>query len=442
MKIAKRLLEPIDAAWLAAFRVLYGLALAISMERFLAHGWVEELLVRPRFKFHYAGFAWVPVLPSGPMHALFWILMGLALAVAAGAAFRVTAPLFAAGLTYIQLVDVSTYLNHYYLAALLAWLLAASPANRMWSVDAWLRKRAREDVARAWLWVFRVQIGLVYVYAGLAKLQPDWLLHGQPLRIWLGARTDLPILGRIFAWGGVPLMMSWAGFLFDLTIVGWLSWRRTRPYAYAVLLTFHTLTRLLFDIGMFPIIMSIAALVFFSPSWPRRFVRRPASPPISIAPARWHRYALAFGALYCAAQLLLPLRSRLYGGDVLWHEQGMRFSWRVMVRAKGGAVTFLVKDKTTGAITHVSPRRYLAPFQENEMVGQPDLVLQLAHAIRDDHGGDVEVYADAIASLDGRRAQRFIDPNVDLARVDDTLAPAAWILPAPTDPPPHTRPVL
>jgi len=442
----KRLLAPIDAAWLAAFRVLYGLALAVSMERFLAHGWVEELLVRPRFKFHYAGFAWVPVLPSGPMHVLFWLLGGLALAVAAGFAFRVTAPLFALGLSYIQLVDVSTYLNHYYLAALLAWILAASPAHRMWSVDAWLAKKPpREHVAHAWLWLFRVQIGIVYVFAALAKAQPDWLLHGQPLRIWLGARTDLPILGRLFVLDATPIAMSWAGFLFDLTIVFWLSWRRTRAYAYVVLLSFHFLTRVLFDIGMFPIIMSIAALVFFDPSWPRRFVRRPAVAPAAAGPVmatRFHRFALAFGALYCVVQLVVPLRSRFYAGDVLWHEQGMRFSWRVMVRAKGGATTFIVKDKATGAITHVSPRRYLAPFQENEMVGQPDLVLQLAHAIRDDHGGNVEVYADAIASLDGRRAQPLIDPRVDLASVDDTIAPAAWILPGPTDPPPHTRPVL
>lgn len=441
-------LTPVDAAWLAALRVLFGLALAVSMERFLAHGWVEELLVRPRFKFHYPGFGWVPALPSGPMHALFWILGGLALAIAAGAAFRVTAPLFAAGLTYVQLIDVSTYLNHYYLAALLAWLLAFSPANRMWSVDAWIaQRRARppaEHLARAWLWLFRVQIGLVYVFAALAKAQPDWLVHAQPLRIWLGARTDLPLIGPLFALDGVPLMMSWAGFLFDLTIVFWLSWRRSRPFAYAVLLSFHVLTRLLFDIGMFPIIMSIAALVFFDPAWPRRFVRRLPSPtlpsPVLASPA--HRVALAFGALYCLVQLAVPLRSRLYSGDVLWHEQGMRFSWRVMVRAKGGATTFIVRDKTTGAITHVSPRRYLAPFQENEMVGQPDLVLQLAHAIRDDHGGNVEVYADALSSLDGRRAQPIIDPRVDLGAIDDGALPAAWIMPGPTDPPPHTRPVL
>ena len=47
----------------------------------------------------------------------------------------------------------------------------------------------------------------------------------------------------------------------DTTIVLWLSWRRTRPFAYAVLLVFHFFTHVFFDIGLFPLIMSGAATV-------------------------------------------------------------------------------------------------------------------------------------------------------------------------------------
>lgn len=451
--LERKLLAPVDAAWLAAYRILFGLALAVSMERFLAYGWVDDLLVSPGFRFHYWGFGWVEPLSRSSMILLFWTLAALALAMAAGLAFRVTAPLFALGLTYVQLLDVSTYLNHYYLAALVASLLAISPADRAWSVDAWIARRLGRappspHVARAWLVLFRVQIGVVYFGAALAKLQPDWLLAGQPLGIWLGARTDLPVLGPLFTLPGVPLAMSWAGFLFDATIVVWLSWKRTRPYAYAVVLGFHALTRALFDIGMFPVIMSISALVFFSPAWPRAIVRaRPAveagTRPLPRVAAR---AALAIGALYCALQLALPLRCHLYGGDVLWHEQGMRFSWRVMVRAKGGATTFLVRSKASGRELHVSPSRYLTPFQENEMSGQPDLVLQLARRIADDFRargfGEVEVRADSKVSLNGRPPATMIDPAVDLASVEDGLARASFVLPAPTSAPPPTRPVL
>jgi hypothetical protein len=463
--LADALLRPVDIAWLAAYRVLFGLAMAVSMQRFLAYGWVEQLLVAPRFRFHYWGFAWVTPLSGGSMRLLFWGLAVLGLAVAAGFAFRVTAPLLAAGLTYVQLIDVSTYLNHYYLAGLLAWLFAASPASRAWSVDAWLRERRgasrpEPTVAKGWLVLFQVQVGVVYLCAGLAKAQSDWLLHGQPLGIWLGASTSLPILGKLFTLDGVPLLMSWFGFLFDTTIVGWLAWRRTRPWAYAVVVVFHVMTRLLFDIGMFPIIMTISALVFFSPSWPRALFRRlvrfrsaePAEPAPSM-PARserpaplLHRAALVLGALYCVGQIVMPLRCHLYGGNVLWHEQGMRFSWRVMVRAKGGAITFIVRPKHGERVFHVSPREYLNPFQENEMAGQPDLVLQLAHHIREDFErrgyGAVEVHAESTVSLNGRRGAMLVDPAVDLTTVHDGIGPASWLLPAPREAPPHTRPVL
>ncbi len=455
------LLRPVDIAWLAGYRILFGLAMAVSMQRFIAYGWIDTLLVGPRFRFHYWGFGWVEPLSRGGMYTLFWVLAGLALAMAAGLAFRVTSVLFAIGLAYIQLIDVSTYLNHYYLAGLLACLFAISPANRAWSVDAWIRARASRtprapSVAAAWLVLFRVQIGLVYFFAALAKAQGDWLLHGQPLGIWLGASTSIPLLGRLFTLPGVPIAMSWFGFLFDLTIVFWLSYRRTRPWAYAVVIVFHVMTRMLFDIGMFPIIMSMSALVFFSASWPRAIVQRfqrsgetagksdrDVSQPRA---SRLVRAALALGGVYCAVQLLAPLRCHLYGGNVLWHEQGMRFSWRVMVRAKGGATTFLVRQKDGGRVFHVSPRQYLTAFQENEMASQPDLVLQLAHHIARDFAerdfGDVEVRAESKVSLNGRPGAFLVDPTVDLAKVEDGLLPATWLLPGPNEPPPLTRPVL
>jgi vitamin K-dependent gamma-carboxylase len=473
-RLVTRLLEPVDCAWLAAFRVLFGLALAYSLERFLANGWVDRFFVKPAFHFKYWGFEWVEPLSGAGMHALFVVLVGLALAVAAGLLFRLSAFLFALGFSYVQLIDVSTYLNHYYLAALLAFLLAFSPAARAYSADAWLLRRfgwkaARGQpaagvpgVARAWLWLFRFQVGVVYVFAGLAKAQSDWLVHAQPLRIWLGAVTEMPLLGPFVTLPFAPLLFAWCGFLFDTTIVAFLLWHRTRPFAYLVVIVFHLLTRLLFPIGMFPAIMMLSALVFFAPGWPRtlaahvtRLLGRAGSTPVilPVEPARalasrgpWPRVALALGAAYCLVHLLLPLRSLAYGGNVLWHEQGMRFSWRVMLRAKGGSTTFLVKSPASGRRFFVNPREYLTRMQENEMSSQPDLIVQLARHIRDDFAarglGPVEVYAESRVSLNGRRSVPFLDPRVDLAHYSDGLALTNLVLPPPAEAPPHTRPVL
>lgn len=474
-RVCQRLLEPIDIAWLVAFRVLWGSLMAWSLWRFQANGWVDTLFVEPRFQFKYWGFAWVEPLPGPALHALFQALTGLGLCVAAGLTFRLTAPLLALGFSYVQLIDVTNYLNHYYLAVLVCWLLALSPAARSGSVDAWLGRRMRgrgraappQTVAAAWHVLLRVQVGVVYLYAGLAKAQSDWLLHGQPLRIWLGDDTKLPVIGQLFLIDEVPLLMSWAGFLFDTTIVGWLLWPRTRPYAYALVILFHSLTQALFNIGMFPSIMVCSALVFFSPSWPRRVLaalgrvprgvlpRRAlwAPPPADLAPTSAatrvgaaHKLALGALAAYCLVQLLLPLRHLAYQGNVLWHEQGMRFSWRVMVRVKGGGTTFVVTQRESGRVWHIHPREYLTPRQEAEMSSQPDLIVQLAQHIERDMEarglGPVEVRAESHVTLNGRRSARLIDDSVDLARVRDGLAPSAWVLPAPASAPPHTRPVL
>lgn len=467
--------RPVDGGFLGALRILFGVAMCVSMVRFIAYGWVERFFVQPRLHFKYWGLSWVEPLSASGMQTLFAALVVLSACMTIGLAYRLCAGLFTLGLIYFQLIDVSTYLNHYYLAALLSLLLTVSPAGRIWSVDAWVWRRIRrerrtrtsEQVATFWLWLFRFQIGLVYLSAGLAKLNSDWLLHAQPLRIWLSANTHLPVLGPLFTVEGVPLAMSWAGFLFDTTIVGFLSWKKSRPFAYVVVLVFHTLTRVLFPIGMFPIIMTLAALVFFEPDWPRRTLSWVGRLPALGAIGRWaalpsaivadvnsqwraspalRRGGFAVAAVYCALQCALPLRGLAYGGNVMWHEQGMRFSWRVMLRAKGGSASFIVRERGSDRRVIVEPRRYLTDLQEAEMVSQPDLILQLARVIQRDYEArgwmDVEVRVDTRVSLNGRRSMALIDPRRDLTQLSDGLSRFEWITQAPSEAPRHTRPVL
>lgn len=464
-RLVARLHAPVDVASLAAFRILFGLMMCAGIVRFLAKGWVEPLFVEPTFFFKYAGFSWLEPLPGTGMYLLYALLAVLALCVALGWHYRIAIALFTAGFAYAELLDVTNYLNHYYLIVLLGVLLAFLPAERAWSLDA------RRDPSRAGgtvpTWMLRLlqfQVAVVYVHAGWAKFNPDWLLHAQPLNIWMTARVGTPVIGPMLDLWWVALAMSWAGFFFDTTIVGWLLWKRTRPFAFAVVLVFHFFTHVFFNIGMFPVIMPIAATLFFAPDWPRRFLARaqaaagtflpglasrlgeaaavqPSAAAAPEAPRTGRRRAamLALVGAYCAFQALFPLRSFLYGGNVLWHEQGMRWSWKVKLREKNGAVTFHVRDPQSGRRWQVSPDEYLNPRQTRQMSRQPDLIVQLAHhiaALFEQRGfSSVEVRAEAWVSLNGRRPALMLDPEVDLARITPSVARADWILPAPTDPP-------
>src|SRR5690606_36515511 len=129
--------------------------------------------------------------------------------------------------------------------------------------------------------------------------------------------------------------------------------------------------------------------IFFDPDWPRwlwaRMRRRALTPverPAGAPPAPLGIAGLAALSLWVLVHVAMPLRTHLYGGDVLWHDQGMRWSWRVMVREKNGSVTYRVRltDEQHGTReVRVTPSSYLNRYQEQEFAGQPDLVLQLAH---------------------------------------------------------------
>jgi vitamin K-dependent gamma-carboxylase len=441
-------LLPVDIASLAAFRVLFGVVMFVGILRLLVSGWIEVMYVEPRWFFTYPGFSWVQAWPAWGMYMHYAVLAALALAIALGAFHRVVTVLFVVGFAYAQLIDVTNYLNHHYLVVLLGALLAILPANAAWSIDARRRAGVRRETIPAWmLWLVRFQVGVVYVFAGLAKAKLDWLGYGQPLNLWLAARTGTPLLGPLFERPWVALAMAWAGFGFDTTIVAWLSWRRTRLAAYGALIVFHGVTGYLFNIGVFPFIMTTSALIFSSPSWPRRLCGR-RSPPrptqavaARLAPPR--RAVIAVIALHVALQVALPLRHLVYPGDVLWNEDGMRFAWHVLVREKHGKVRF-VAVFADGKRLEIPARDYLTPRQDRELGGQPDLILQLAHAIGDDleargHRG-FRIYAITAVSLNGRAPAPLIDPTVDLLRVRD-VGPRSWVLPAPSEPPSMVRPV-
>jgi len=441
LRRARRALErPVDPAGLAVFRLLFGLTMALATLRFVLYGWVDELLVAPPYHFTYLGFDWVKPLSHGAMLAVF-ALMGLAaLSLAVGFFTRVSAALFGALFTYAELIDKATYLNHYYFASLVALLLVFLPSGATWSVDAWRRKRGGEatspSVPAVAYALLRVQAGVVYVYAGLAKLDADWLLRAEPLRTWLRARVESPLFTALASEAWVAYAMSWAGAAFDLAVVPLLLFRKTRPYALAAAVLFHFTIWLLFPIGVFSFVMLAAVTVFFAPAWPRRFVGRavrlaPFTPSDGFAKPR--SWALALAGVYVAVQLLVPLRFALYPGPVNWTEEGFRFAWRVMLVEKAGHVEFDVTSASPPAKFHVFPRHELTPLQLRQMATQPDMIADFARHLRERyeaHGHrDVRVFADAWVSFNGRRSQRFVDPNVDLASVPRSFAPKRWILP-------------
>ncbi len=433
--------RPVPADSAAAFRILFGLLMFVGALRFLAYGWVQKLYVEPKFFFTYDGFSWVRPWPSFWMEAHFVVLAVLALFIAAGFYYRLSAFLFFLGFTYIELIDKSNYLNHYYFVSIVSALLVLMPLHACYSLDAWRDRRIFGGKIPAWcLYALRLQIGFVYFFAGLAKINAEWLLKAQPLKIWLAANAELPLIGFFLAWPATAFLMSWAGMLFDLTVPAFLIWKKSRSYAYAAVVVFHVFTWILFRIGMFPWIMIAATTVFFSPDWPTKILSRfglrffkPSLEASLMFRTRWQTPIFILLALHFAVQTALPLRYLLYPSNVFWSEEAYRFSWRVMLMEKSGSVEYRVSDESSGKTWTVSASDYLKPYQEKQMTTQPDMILALAKRIAKDFGQkgypDVSVKAVSFVSWNGRPDRPFVDPNVDLVKINDLFGvPRSWIM--------------
>lgn len=452
-RLGRWLQEPAGAAPLVVFRIGFGLLMSCAALRFLSKGWVRTQFIEPTLHFRYFLFEWIPKLPGEWLYLVFGVQIASAVMIALGWRYRVATIAFFLSFSYVELLDQATYLNHYYFISLVAFLLIFLPLGRWGSRDGRARRLGSAPPPRWIALVLKTQIAIVYFFAGVAKLNPDWLLRAEPLGIWLSARSGLPLVGAFFDQPWFAYLASWGGAVFDLAIPALLLWRASRPWAYLAVVGFHLTTAVLFPIGVFPWVMIASTLIFFDEEDYRRLGRRLATtrsrlvrgrpratrqggeePPQPAIHARLPiglGRGLVLGAFF-AFQVLLPLRHWAYPGDVLWTEEGFRFSWRVMLVEKTGAAFFRVTDPETNRSWEAFPGDYLTPQQERQLAFQPDMILDFAHHLRDtlqEEGvRNPEIRARVYVSLNGERSRLLIDPTVDLAKAPRSLAPKGWVL--------------
>jgi vitamin K-dependent gamma-carboxylase len=439
-KVEHQAFAPVDIASLVFFRIAFGLLMAWDVSRYFTLHRIAPYWLEPQFLFKYYGFSWVHPWPGNGLYVHLVVLGLLALAIAAGFFYRVSTVLFFLGYTYIFLLDEAQWLNHTYLFCLFGFLLIFVPANRAFSIDVWRNVQLRSATTPQWtLWLLRAQMAFVYFFAGVAKISSDWI-HGEPMRVWLYPNRTMPMIGRFFEKDWFVYSLSYAALLFDLCIVPFLFWRRTRAAAFCLALIFHVLNMQLFPpIGLFPWVAIAGTTIFLSSSWPRCILssfRRRTPPPSRVAattplPTK-RRVVLLLVTLYIAIQIFLPLRHFLSRGGVEWIHAEHRFSWRMMLLRQAVRSYFYVTDPNSGRTFAVTPKAYLKGWQVEKMGWRPDMVLQFAHYLAKvmPRSGPqpLRVEARVLVSINGRKPQLIIDPTVDLASERRTLGRPRWLL--------------
>ena len=441
-KIQNYLKKNTHTAPLAVFRIGFGLMMLVSIIRFWSYGWIEKLYLKPDFHFSYYGFEWVK--PIGDWTYLLFLICGLsAFFVALGYKYRLAIITFFLSFTYIELMDKTTYLNHYYFISILSFLMCFLPANAYFSVDAYQRKLQFDRIPKWCIDSIKLLLGIVYFYAGLAKMNSDWLIRAMPLKIWLPSKYDLPFIGEnLMQQEWFHYAMSWSGMIYDLSIPFLLLYRKTRVIAFLLVVFFHIFTRVLFPIGMFPYIMIIGSLIFFEKDvhlriigFFKRVIRflRPTKVSVEnkVHPMRYQSIILPVIGLFFIVQLLFPFRYLLYPGELFWREEGYRFSWRVMLMEKRGYANFKVVNQKTDEFFYVDNDDFLTSFQQKQMSFQPDFILEYAHFLADHFKaqGHQDLYVESYVALNGRRSRPYVDPNINLLTQKRSFEPKTWILP-------------
>ena len=434
-----------STATLAFFRLAFGLMMLLSLIRFAAHGWIDKFYIQPSFHFSYFGFDWVK--PIGQYTYLLYIVAGIAaFFVAIGFKYRLSIITFFLTFTYIELMDMTYYLNHYYFITIVSFVLIFLPANAYFSIDVYKNKGlAFAEVPRWNIDILRLLLAIVYIYAGIAKINSDWLLEAMPLRIWLPSNADLPLIGPFLKETWVAYAFSWVGMIYDLLIVFLLLYKPTRWFAFFLVVIFHVLTRILFPIGVFPYVMIVSSLIFFEADFHKKVLFY-ISGLLKISTDVWengkvkvaqyskaYNIKLAILSAFLIFQLVFPFRYLLYPEELFWTEEGFRFSWRVMLMEKAGYAEFKVTDATTKKSIHVDNSEFLTRFQEKQMSFQPDFILQYAHHLHEHYkklGIDNPIVTvESYVALNGRLSRTYIDPNINLSEQYDTFHHKNWILP-------------
>jgi hypothetical protein len=433
---------PIDASGLALFRIVFGGALVAFVTKVFTQDLIALIYAPADVRFTYWAFGWVWQGNETSATAMFVIYGLAAFTFMIGFHARVAAAILFMCASWDFLQDQSNYLNHLYLVCLLAFLSVFLPLDSALSVDAWRKGRGvwGQRVPCWTQWALRAQIGAVYFFGGVAKLKPDWL-QGEPLRDWVVNAFNKGRVPELFLNEFIVMGMSWGGLLYDLLVVPFLIWRKTRLFAVAATLVFHITNSQMFSIGIFPWLMLLSTPIFFEPDFMRRAVQRvfqrgEASPPQSQTPIlAWapSSFAVALLVAHFFIQAALPLRHFFYPSEVIWSEEGLKYAWHMRLRQKSGKALFYVEDVKTG-------RRH-GPYSPDElqhrkrfyMACKPEMLLVYAHHLGQkalmEYPEGVRVFAEVQCRLNHHPKQPMIDPTRDLMQVRDGIAPADWILP-------------
>ncbi|HXH19896.1 MAG TPA: HTTM domain-containing protein, partial [Chitinophagales bacterium] len=213
--IKQTLFKPLDASGLSVFRIFFGIVMLWETARYFQNDWIKGL-INLDYHFTYSWFRWVKPVKEEWMVFLFGILAAAAILVTFGLLYEIAAAIIFFIFLYVFLIE-PFFVNHFYLIVLLSFLLIFISSNKQYSLDRLIWRKNGDAIIPAWqLFLLQFQVGVVYFYGGIAKINYDWLVYSEPMKHLLAERTDYPLLGSLFKNPWAAYFISWSGLILDL----------------------------------------------------------------------------------------------------------------------------------------------------------------------------------------------------------------------------------
>lgn len=456
--------RPMDPASLGVTRILFGflMVLDIPQERGLGHADIrfgEDVCFFPFFNFLQPP----PLQWTFVMYGIMW--MG-AFGLMIGFLYRLSCLLFLIPYWYLFLLDKTVWNNHSYLYGLISILFFLCDAHRYCSVDGLWRKKIRNSHVPLWNYtLFRFQVFLVYFYAGLKKIDFDWMFGYSMTN--LSKKWVFDPFRLILTDDQIDLyLVHLSGLTLDLTAGFLLFFDKTRPLAFFFVGSFHFMNSQMFSIGMFSYTMLATLLIFCYADWPRSLFCKlpqwvkvvsplgevaqtstcciynkedikpedkkknkekdtctpsPKTPP-PISPGYNHQLCTLVVMFYIIIQLFLPYSHGLTKGYNNWTNGLYGYSWDMMVHrwnTQHVRITYVKKD--TGEVGYLAPDAF-SNERHSRWSSHGDMVKQygtcLAEKLKKYELDNIELYFDVWKSLNHRFQQRMFDPRVNILEAE------------------------
>ena len=430
----KWLFQRVDNSSLIVFRICFGFLITLEAWGAIFTGWIRRTLIEPQFTFNFIGFDFLQPLPGNGMYFYYGLMGLLGVFVMIGYKYKWSISGYTLMWTCVYLMQKSSYNNHYYLLILILIFMLIVPANTYASVDVKLNPKLKQISMPRWVVLFIVfQLWIVYTYASVAKLYPDWLSGEVPAMLMKG-KKDYWLVGEILQQKWTHYVILYFGILFDLLIVPLLLYRKTRLPMFCLAIFFHLFNSYVFRIGIFPYLSLAFCLFFFSAELVhRRFLyKKPFYDQAEVIVPEHRNLLIGIFCVWFPFQILMPLRHWAIKGDVLWTEEGHRMSWRMMLRSKSGLASYKIVNKTTGEVNYVKKGDYLTRKQIRQASTKPDVIWQFSQRLKEiyaEKGEEIEIYVNARVSVNYKERKQLIDPKVNMAEAEwDYFFHNDWIL--------------